>query len=54
MKNFYPQKLLLMLILICFIQTNAILLPDPSEDVYSGEEFISPQNDKPDHNTHIT
>jgi hypothetical protein len=54
MKNFYPRKLLLLLILICLMQNNAILLPDPSEDVYSGEEFIAPQNDTPDYNNSLT
>ena len=54
MKNFYPQKLLLMLIFIYFIQNNAILLSDPSEDIYSKKESISPQNDTPDYNNSLT
>ncbi len=54
MKNFYSRKLLLLLVLICFIQTNGVLLPDPPENTCSGKEFISPQNDKPARDIHIT
>lgn len=54
MKNINLKIALLALILVFFIQNGSIILPDLPKDTHSEEELISPQNDTPYHDTHIT
>lgn len=47
MKNLNLKKLLLTLALIFFLQNGTIVVPDMTENTYSGEELVSPCNDAP-------
>jgi len=53
MKHLNLRNVLLALTLVFFMQHGSILLPDLPEDPYSDEEMISPQNDKPNPDTHV-
>lgn len=54
MKHLNLRNVLLALTLVFFMQDGSILVPDLPENAYSEEELISPQNDTPKHNIHVT
>lgn len=53
MKHFNLRNVLLALTFVFFMQYGSILLPDLPEYTYSDEGLISPQNDKPNPDTHV-
>lgn len=53
MKKRNLRNVLLALILVFFMQSGSILLPDLPEGTYSDEESIAPCNDTPHSDTHV-
>lgn len=54
MKHLKLRNVLLAIALVFFMQNAPALWPDLPESAYSDEELISPQNNIPNHDTHIT